>query len=42
MYFTSTIITFFYQYIYMVLFLFNNVIYVFLLYDCVFLPYVYV
>jgi hypothetical protein len=36
MYFTSTIITFFIN-VYVVLFLFNNVIYVFLLYDCMFM-----
>ena len=36
MYFTSTIITIFFIYVYMILFLFNNVIYVFLLYDYVF------
>jgi len=42
MYFTSTIITIFFINIYMVLFLFNNVIYVFVLYDYVFSLYVYV
>ena len=42
MYFTSTIITIFFINVYMVLFLFHNVIYVFLLYDYVFSLYVYV
>jgi hypothetical protein len=42
MYFTSTIIIIFFVNVYMVLFLFNNVIYVFLLYDYVFSMYVYV
>jgi len=42
MYFTSTIITTFCIIVYMVLFLFNNVIYVFLLYDYVFSLYVHV
>jgi hypothetical protein len=42
MYFTITIITIFFINVYMVLFLFNNVIYVFLLYDYVFSLYVYV
>jgi len=42
MYFTSTIITIFFIDVYMVLFLFNNVIYEFLLYDYVFSQYVYV
>jgi hypothetical protein len=42
MYFTSTIITISFINVYVVLFLFNNVIYVFLLYDYVFSLYVYV
>ena len=42
MYFTRTIITIFFINVYMVLFLFNNVIYVFVLYDYVFSLYVYV
>jgi hypothetical protein len=37
MYFTSTIITIFFINVYMVLFLFINVIYVFLLYDGMFM-----
>jgi hypothetical protein len=37
MYFTSTIITIFFINVHMVLFLFNNVIYVFLLYDSMFM-----
>jgi len=40
MYFTSTIITIYFIDVYMVLFLFNNVIYVFLLYDYAFSLYV--
>jgi len=40
MYFTSTIITLFFINVYMVLFLFSNVIYVFLLHDYVFSLYV--
>jgi hypothetical protein len=35
--FTSTIITKFFINVYVVLFLFNNVLYVFLLYDCMFM-----
>ena len=42
MYFTSNIITMFFINVYMVLFLFKNVIYVFILYDYVFSLYVYV
>jgi hypothetical protein len=42
MYFTSTIITIFFINVYMVLFLFNNVIYVFLSYYYVFSLYIYV
>jgi len=42
MYFTSTITTIFLINVYMVLFLFNNVIYVFILYDYVFSLYIYV
>jgi hypothetical protein len=42
MYFTSTIITVFFVNVYMILFLFNNVIYIFLLYDYVFSLYIYV
>jgi hypothetical protein len=42
MYFTNTIITIIFINLYMVLFLFNNIIYVFLLYDYVFSLYVYV
>jgi hypothetical protein len=42
MYFTSTIITVFFINVYVVLILFNYVIYVFLLYDYVFSMYVYV
>jgi hypothetical protein len=42
MYFTITIITIFFINVYMVLFLFNNVIYVFLLNCYVFSLYVYV
>jgi len=40
--FTSTITTVFFINVYMVLFLYNNVIYVFLLYDYVFSLYVYI
>jgi hypothetical protein len=42
MYFTSNITTIIFINVYMVLFLFNNVIYVFLLNDYVFSLYVYV
>jgi hypothetical protein len=42
MYFTSTIITIFFINVYMGLLLFNNVIYVFLLYDYLFSLYIYV
>jgi len=42
MYFTSSITQHFLINVYMVLFLFNNIIYVFLLYDYVFSLYVYV
>jgi len=42
MYFTSTIITIIFIDVYKVLFLFNNIIYVFLLYDYVFSLYIYV
>jgi hypothetical protein len=42
MYFTVTIITIFFINVYTILFLFNNVIYVFLLYDYIFSLYVYV
>jgi hypothetical protein len=42
LYFKSTVNTIFFINVYMVLFLFNNVIYVFILYDCVFSLYVYV
>jgi hypothetical protein len=42
MYFTSTIITIFFINVYVVLSLFNNVIYEFWLYEYVFLLYVYV
>jgi len=38
----STIVTIFFTNVYMVLFLFNNVIYVFLLHDYVFSLYIYV